>query len=415
MTSAVVEPAAVPSATVTAVIPAAAQVTVGVIPGPAGEGVPAGGATGTVLAKASAADFDTAWAAGGSGGGPHAATHAAGSSDPVTLTQAQITGLTADLAALATDSDLATHSSDTTAIHGIADTSLLATTAAVTSAIGTHSSDTTAVHGIADTALLVVQADLAALATDSDLATHAADTTAVHGIADTAALATTASVTSAIGTHSSDTTAVHGIADTALLVVQADLAALATDSDLATHAADTTAIHGIADTSLLATTAAVTSAIGTHEADTTAVHGIADTSLLATTASVTSAIGTHEADTTAVHGIADTTALALKTQTINAQTGTTYTLVLTDAAKLVTLTNAAAVTLTVPTNTSVAFPVGTHVDWAQLGAGQVTVAPAGGVTVNATPTLKARAQYDAATLVKLATDTWLLVGDLATT
>ena len=98
---------------------------------------------------------------------------------------------------------------------------------------------------------------------------------------------------------------------------------------------------------------------------------------------------------------------------INAQTGTTYTTVLADQSKLVTLTNASAITVTIPANSSVAYPVGTKIDFAQLGAGQVTFAGAGGVTVNATPTLKLRAQYSAATCIKIATDTWLLVGDLA--
>ena len=98
---------------------------------------------------------------------------------------------------------------------------------------------------------------------------------------------------------------------------------------------------------------------------------------------------------------------------INTQTGTTYTTVLTDQSKLVTLNNGSAITLTIPANSSVAYPVGTKIDLAQLGAGQVTVAGAGGVTVNATPTLKLRAQYSAATCIKIATDTWLLVGDLA--
>ena len=97
---------------------------------------------------------------------------------------------------------------------------------------------------------------------------------------------------------------------------------------------------------------------------------------------------------------------------INAQTGTTYTTVLADQSKLVTLTNASAITLTIPANSSVAYPVGTKIDFAQLGAGQVTVVGAGGVTVNATPTLKLRDQYSAASCIKTATDTWLLVGDL---
>jgi len=98
---------------------------------------------------------------------------------------------------------------------------------------------------------------------------------------------------------------------------------------------------------------------------------------------------------------------------INAQTGTSYTLVLTDAGKLVTLDNAGAVTVTVPLNSTVAYAVGTRIDLAGLGVGLVTVAATGGVTINATPSLGLRARYSGATLTKLATNTWLLVGDLA--
>ena len=99
-------------------------------------------------------------------------------------------------------------------------------------------------------------------------------------------------------------------------------------------------------------------------------------------------------------------------QETNAQTGTSYTLALTDEGKLVTLSNASAITLTVPPNSSVAFDVGTYIDLAQIGAGQVTVAQGSGVTVNATPGLKFRAQYAGATLRKTGTNTWLLFGDL---
>ncbi|NDB57247.1 hypothetical protein EB001_02175 [bacterium] len=99
---------------------------------------------------------------------------------------------------------------------------------------------------------------------------------------------------------------------------------------------------------------------------------------------------------------------------INAQTGTTYTLVLADAAtKLVTLSNAGSIALTVPLNSSVAFPVGCTITLAQYGAGQVTVAGAGGVTVNGTPGLKLRTQYSTATLIQISTNNWLLAGDIS--
>lgn len=99
---------------------------------------------------------------------------------------------------------------------------------------------------------------------------------------------------------------------------------------------------------------------------------------------------------------------------VNAQTGTTYTLVLGDEGKLVTLSNASAITLTVPPNGDVAFPTGTEVDLAQLGAGVVTVAAGSGVTIHsAGGLLDLSDQYAGATLKKLGTNTWLLVGSLA--
>lgn len=97
----------------------------------------------------------------------------------------------------------------------------------------------------------------------------------------------------------------------------------------------------------------------------------------------------------------------------NAQTGTTYTTTLSDNGKLVTLNNASAITLTVPANTSVAYATGAQVNLLQLGAGQVTVTGDTGVTIYSTPGAKLRAQYSAATLVKLDTNTWLLTGDLS--
>ena len=100
--------------------------------------------------------------------------------------------------------------------------------------------------------------------------------------------------------------------------------------------------------------------------------------------------------------------------TLNAQTGTTYTLVLADAHKLVTLSNASAITLTVPTNASVAFEIGDQVNLLQLGAGQVTVAAGAGVTIRSEGTkLKLKGQYAMATLVKIGTDEWVLLGNTA--
>ena len=97
-----------------------------------------------------------------------------------------------------------------------------------------------------------------------------------------------------------------------------------------------------------------------------------------------------------------------------ADTTTAYTLVLGDAGKYVTLSNAASITLTIPTNASVAFDVGTVVNVVQLGAGQVTIAGAVGVTVNSEGSkLKLKAQYAVASLLKTGTNTWVALGNLS--
>lgn len=97
----------------------------------------------------------------------------------------------------------------------------------------------------------------------------------------------------------------------------------------------------------------------------------------------------------------------------NTQTGTAYTLVLADQGKTVTCNNAAAVTLTVPPNSSVAFPTGTVVGVEQLGAGTVTITAGAGVTLRSRGNLLALAgQYAAASLRKIGGDEWLAAGDL---
>lgn len=98
---------------------------------------------------------------------------------------------------------------------------------------------------------------------------------------------------------------------------------------------------------------------------------------------------------------------------INAQTAT-YTAVLTDDGKLVTMSNASANNFTVPPNASVAFGIGTQLNIAQLGAGQTTIVAGAGVTLNsAGAKLKLNAQYAVATCVKTDTNTWFVVGNLS--
>lgn len=105
-------------------------------------------------------------------------------------------------------------------------------------------------------------------------------------------------------------------------------------------------------------------------------------------------------------------------RTINAQVGVSYTFVLSDGSfagnnPLVTANNAAAQTYTVPPNSSVAFPVGTQIELLQIGAGTVSIAPGVGVTINSkNGNLSIGGQYVGVALIKIATDTWILLGDL---
>ena len=111
---------------------------------------------------------------------------------------------------------------------------------------------------------------------------------------------------------------------------------------------------------------------------------------------------------------AEQNALATAMIAINAQTGTTYTTVLADDGKLITCSNAASIALTIPPNSSVAYGIGTQINIAQLGAGQVTITAGAGVTLNSSGAkLKLKDQYSVATCVKTDTNTWFVVGNLS--
>jgi hypothetical protein len=106
------------------------------------------------------------------------------------------------------------------------------------------------------------------------------------------------------------------------------------------------------------------------------------------------------------------------TLALNAQTAT-YTVVLGDASKLVTMSVGSANDFQIPTNANVAFPVGTVINVIQIGAGQTTIkaVTSGTTTISSTGASaiapKLRAQYSAASCIKVATDTWYVVGDIA--
>ena len=139
-----------------------------------------------------------------------------------------------DLSSYATNSALTSHESDTTNIHGIADTALLATKAYADSAVSTHSSDTTNVHGIVDTNNLVLTND--------------------------SRLTNSRTPTSHASSHASAGSDPLTLSQSQVTNLVTDLAAKATKTELSSHESDTTNIHGISDTSLLATKAYVDTA-----------------------------------------------------------------------------------------------------------------------------------------------------------
>jgi len=114
------------------------------------------------------------------------------------------------------------------------------------------------------------------------------------------------------------------------------------------------------------------------------------------------------ADSTEAMGIKWSTPTTLSL-TINAQTGTTYTIVSGDLNKLVTLNNASAITVTIPNGV---FSTGQQINFQQIGAGQVTFASDGTTTFTGVGT-KLRAQYSASTLICTGTNTFTLIGDLS--
>ena len=158
-----------------------------------------------------------------------------------------------------------------------------------------------------------------------------------------------------------------------------------------------------------------------HVNSSTVIHGItgalagvtATQTLTNKTISGASNTLSNIAQSSVTNLVSDLAAKAPVSVTINPQTAS-YTLVLADAGKQVEiLVTSTANTLTVPPNSSVAFPVGTILLVVQTGTGQTTLTPGAGVTINATPGLKLRTQWSSVMLVKRATDTWFAAGDLS--
>jgi hypothetical protein len=330
--------------------------------------------------------------------------------------------------------NLSTHASDTTSIHGIADTAALATQSYVTDAIASVEGGYSTLAGVgidwnSDTDAF----DIAnTVATTADITDHNAETTSVHGIADTSVLATTTNVSTAqtaaettasgyVTTHNSATTNVHGIADTSILVTTTGTQTL-TNKTITSPVGLVKADVGLGNVDNTADASKPVSTAQATAIETAKTEAIADATsqVNAILSGAPAALNTLDELAAALGDDANfaasvTTSLGLKVDSLTpiVQKTASYTLsTLTHRDDLIEMGSASALTLTIPLNATIAYPVGTSIDILQTSTGQVTIAGAAGVTVNATPGLKLRTQWSSATLFKRAENTWVVYGDL---
>jgi hypothetical protein len=365
--------------------------------------------------------------------------------------------------------DLSNHSLDSTSVHGIADTAELATKTYADSAVSTHQSDSTNIHGIADTAALVtltgtetLTGKTIALGVNTVSGTTAQFNTAITD-GDFATLAgtetlTNKTITSPSGLVKADVGLgnVDNTSDASKPVSTATQTALDLKANLAgptftgTVAATNLTLSGNlivngTTTTINATELSVDDkniVIGdvASPSDTTAdgggitLKGATDKTFnwVDATDSWTSSehINLASGKDLKVNGTAVISSTAGGfiftdgTQTLEGvpsrtpiiQKTSSYTLSsLTERDDLIEMGSASAITLSIPTDATLNYPIGTSIDILQTGAGQVTIAAVtpGTTTVNATPGLKLRTQWSSCTLFKRAANTWIVMGDLS--
>lgn len=162
---------------------------------------------------------------------------------------------------------------------------------------------------------------------------------------------------------------------------------------------------------LAGTVSTNTSNIATNTSNISSISG----SVTTINASLGSVAGTVSTNTTAITNLQGTV-----TNIVTQPFGTVsanYTIGTADANKLIKTTSATAITITLPPNGSVAFPVGQGIDVVQMAAGSVTFGTAasgtaGTVTILSTPSLILRTQYSGARITKTDTNEWLIIGDM---
>lgn len=324
----------------------------------------------------------------------------------------------AEAAAIAhSDAELAAHNLETLNVHGIADTSVLATTNDVSAAQTAAEQYADSLATNYDPAGSAAAAQTAADGySDGILTAHNLETTGVHGIADTADLAL---LSAASQTFSGDITisgnfTVSGTTTTVSaqdLVVTDPLIYIGEDNasdalDLGIVASYTNGIYQHTGLVRDASDDKWKLFTGVTDEPTTVVN-FAQGSLDNLAVNNVEVAGVVFTD-----GIQSKVGVPSITE-INQKTAA-YTLsALTERDTIIEVNSSSATTVTIPLDSALDFPVGSTLDVIQTGTGQVTIAGAVGVTVNATPGLKLRTQWSSVTLLKRGPNLWLVYGDTA--
>jgi hypothetical protein len=255
-----------------------------------------------------------------------------------------------------------------------------------------------------------IQTQLDAKASSSTLSSHASDTTDIHGIADTSVLLTTAggtvdslTITGNLTVNGTTTTV-----DTANLEVTDSLIYLASEQ-FDTDALDIGIFgaYGDVQTGHFHTGVVRDASDGKWKLVSNAPEPVDNAIDFSGVTYDTMKVGGIEFSDGAQtkEGVPSRTPIINKTES--------YTLSsLSERDSMIEVASSSGTTITIPTNSAVAFPIGASIDICQTSTGQVTIAGDSGVTVNSTPGLKLRTQWSTATLFKRDTNTWLVYGDL---
>lgn len=340
------------------------------------------------------------------------------------IAQSKIDGLTADLAAKALDSDLTAHENATTSVHGISNTADLATkTYADGKASDAIDAAAVASENYTDAAVAALTKSSVGLGnvdntSDANKPVSTATQTALDLKAPKAAPTFTGTLTAAdvtisgnltvSGTTTTVNTTNFTTSDPVIYLGDGNNANLVDIGFVGSYNDGTYAHQGLVKD---ASDGKWKLFKGVTDEPTTTVNfaqgsldDIAVGALTATTVTPSSGVVFSDGTQTK-EGVPSRTPIVQKTAS--------YTLSsLTERDSLIEVSSSSGTTITIPTNSAVAYPVGTSIDILQTSTGQVTIAGDNGVTVNATPGLKLRTTWSSATLFKRATNTWVVYGDL---